>query len=132
MHITLVFDNTGSEDIGGNHILELNFKKLERCLQHKFRNLKHKEVYECKTCDVVICNVANKSTRPDIPILTRLAETTVFENIMSNTIQMIEIVDDRHHRVIYMPSRLESGENRWQRFHIDDSNNLHIRCSKQR
>lgn len=131
MHITLVFDNTGSEDIGENHILTMNFKKMKKCFCGKFRKFQRKEVYECSACDVVIRSVANKFTRPDFPILARLSETTVFENIMNNTIQMIEITDENHNRIIYVPSKLENSKNKWQRYHIDDSNNLHIRCNKQ-
>lgn len=131
MHITLVFDNTDSENIEEKHILKLNFKKLKKCFCGVFRKFQCKEVYECSACDVVICSLANKSTRPDIPILTRLAETTVFENIMHNTIQMIEVVDKDHKKVIYVPSKIEEGRNKWQKFCVDDSDNLHIQCTQQ-
>lgn len=130
MKIIFVFDNTGTQDIEKKHVIKMSFDRLTKCLCSKFRKLQSTDVYECASCDMIIASAANKLTTPDFPILSDLSETTVFDNITHNTLQMIEVVDGLQNKIIYVPSKVESCKNIWQKHHIDEDNNLHIQCKE--
>lgn len=130
MRVTLVFDNLGIQDIEKKHIIRLNFEKLKRKVFYRLRFLNKGAVYECNLCEMVIDSNADQPTNPNIPISSGMINTTVFQNILGNTISAIEIEDDYKKRTVFVPSKVENGRNQWQTLHKDARNNLHIRCQR--
>lgn len=131
MRVTLVFDNIGTQDIDKKHILRLKFEQLKRRLFYKFRFFNPSITYDCSACDMIIGSGADQPTAPNSSansISSSMTNTTVFENILSNTITAIEVEDKNNKKTIFIPSKIESEGNKLQVLHKDSENNLHIKC----